>query len=61
MEVELNRDPIRLPRLVDVNDAAVPAAFTTARDASHTLGSEARAKVAAIKADKRISERERTT
>jgi hypothetical protein len=35
--------------------------LTTARDALHTLASEARAKVAAIKADKRISKRERTT
>jgi hypothetical protein len=50
-----------LPRLADVDDAAVPAALTTARDALYTLASEAGAKIAAIKADKRTNERERTT
>jgi hypothetical protein len=59
--VKLNRDPSRLPRLSAIDDAAVPAALTTARDASHTLASEARFKITAMKADKRISERERTT
>jgi hypothetical protein len=61
MEVELNRGPSRLPRPADVDDAAVPAALTTGRDSSHTRASQARVKIAAIKADKRIGERERTT
>jgi hypothetical protein len=35
MQLELNRDPSRLLRLADVDDAAVPAALTTERSVAH--------------------------
>jgi hypothetical protein len=59
MEVELNREAIRLPRLSDVDDAAIPEALTTAHKALRVLATEAVARVAAIHKDTRISESER--
>jgi uncharacterized tellurite resistance protein B-like protein len=60
MEVTLDPSPVNLPRLADVADAAVPFALADAHKALATLAGEAVARVTAIKADKRISESERT-
>jgi hypothetical protein len=61
MEVTLDTSPVKLPRLTDVADAAVPSALTDAHKALATLANEAVAHVTAIKANKRISESERTS